>query len=286
MKKEELDKAKIYDFKSGKQVADLPSKVTPKVSVVTKDPTGKKPTDIFPGKLEHYRNIDKQHVIPTKAVAKAEVLKTHANGQWNLEVKKNDTQNQNRSVSALQMSEKEMRSEVGTNREQDIRVDKKKKNVDTLAPKRVGAPGTVRVPQIHDNTRASGDAMKAELCKFSSSGQWSLSKAEGFKHTDTHAGHDIHVKEEGGKFAHQLHGHGQGLIHGSNSGPIFDSKEKAVAAAKVKINANIYKAENPDKKEDAELGEKIEALVEDHAEENKAAERKEGHKLLGKADTK
>jgi hypothetical protein len=43
------------------------------------------------------------------------------------------------------------------------------------------------------------------------------------------------------------------------------------------------KAENPDKKEDAELGEDVEHLVEDHFEENKEDEKKEGHKLMTKS---
>ena len=38
------------------------------------------------------------------------------------------------------------------------------------------------------------------------------------------------------------------------------------------------KAENPDEKQDAQLGEDVEHLCEDHMMENKDAERKEGHK--------
>jgi hypothetical protein len=42
----------------------------------------------------------------------------------------------------------------------------------------------------------------------------------------------------------------------------------------------IKKAENPDKEADAELGEKVEKDVEEHMLENKAAEKKEGHKIF------
>ena len=45
-------------------------------------------------------------------------------------------------------------------------------------------------------------------------------------------------------------------------------------------------ATNPDKAADADLGEEIEKLVERHAQKNKRAERKEGHKLLGKNEKK
>lgn len=45
----------------------------------------------------------------------------------------------------------------------------------------------------------------------------------------------------------------------------------------------VNKAENPDKKADEELGEKVEHLVEEHMLDNEAAERKEGHKIMKKA---
>ncbi len=48
------------------------------------------------------------------------------------------------------------------------------------------------------------------------------------------------------------------------------------AAAKGK---KMGKAENPDEKQDAELGEEVEHLCETHMKENKAAEIKEGHKF-------
>ena len=44
-------------------------------------------------------------------------------------------------------------------------------------------------------------------------------------------------------------------------------------------------AANPDEKEDAKLGEKVESLVEHHMMENLAAEKKEGHPLVQKAQT-
>lgn len=50
------------------------------------------------------------------------------------------------------------------------------------------------------------------------------------------------------------------------------------------IKAKMGKAENPDKDADAELGEKVEKDVEKHFEENKAAEKQEGHKLMAKND--
>ena len=45
---------------------------------------------------------------------------------------------------------------------------------------------------------------------------------------------------------------------------------------------SMKKAQNPDEKSDAQLGEDVEHLVERHFEENKEAERKEGHKLVAK----
>jgi len=48
--------------------------------------------------------------------------------------------------------------------------------------------------------------------------------------------------------------------------------------------ANMAMAEkNPDKKQDADLGEEVEKLVERHMKDNKTAERKEGHKWVAKA---
>jgi hypothetical protein len=49
-------------------------------------------------------------------------------------------------------------------------------------------------------------------------------------------------------------------------------------------NPGINKAENPDKDADAKLGEKVENDVEDHMLANKAAEKKEGHKIMKKSD--
>lgn len=51
-----------------------------------------------------------------------------------------------------------------------------------------------------------------------------------------------------------------------------------------KKSENIEKAENPDEKEDAELGEKVEKDVEQHMMANKAAEEKEGHKIFEKSE--
>jgi hypothetical protein len=49
------------------------------------------------------------------------------------------------------------------------------------------------------------------------------------------------------------------------------------------IKAKMNKS-NPDEKQDAQLGEKVEHLCEDHMIENKGAERKEGHKLVQKSE--
>jgi hypothetical protein len=48
--------------------------------------------------------------------------------------------------------------------------------------------------------------------------------------------------------------------------------------------AALKKAENPDEKQDAKLGEDVEHLCEEHMMANKAAERKEGHKLVQKSN--
>jgi len=50
------------------------------------------------------------------------------------------------------------------------------------------------------------------------------------------------------------------------------------------IKAKMGKAENPDEKEDAQLGEDVEHLCEDHMLANKDAERKEGHKIVQKSE--
>lgn len=47
---------------------------------------------------------------------------------------------------------------------------------------------------------------------------------------------------------------------------------------------NLPKSENPDEKQDAKLGEEVEHLCEDHMVRNASAERKEGHKLVSKAE--
>jgi hypothetical protein len=47
---------------------------------------------------------------------------------------------------------------------------------------------------------------------------------------------------------------------------------------------NLAKKENPDEKQDAQLGEDVENLCEDHMIANKDAERKEGHRLVSKAE--
>jgi len=44
--------------------------------------------------------------------------------------------------------------------------------------------------------------------------------------------------------------------------------------------SSLVKAENPDEKQDAELGERVEHLCEEHMLENRGAERKEGHRIV------
>lgn len=52
------------------------------------------------------------------------------------------------------------------------------------------------------------------------------------------------------------------------------------------IKAKLGKGENPDKEEDAKLGEKVENDVEEHFKQNKEAEAKEGHELMVKPENK
>jgi hypothetical protein len=52
------------------------------------------------------------------------------------------------------------------------------------------------------------------------------------------------------------------------------------------IKAKLGKAENPDEKADAELGEKVENDVEEHFKENAEAEQEEGHGLMAKPEDK
>jgi len=49
---------------------------------------------------------------------------------------------------------------------------------------------------------------------------------------------------------------------------------------RIAMSEKMGKAENPDAKADADLGEKIEHLCEQHMLENRDAERKEGHKIV------
>jgi hypothetical protein len=64
--------------------------------------------------------------------------------------------------------------------------------------------------------------------------------------------------------------------------PKYEFKDKV----KKELAKEMGKAENPDKEADAKLGEKVEKDVEEHFKENKAAEAKEGHKLMVKSDEK
>lgn len=68
----------------------------------------------------------------------------------------------------------------------------------------------------------------------------------------------------------------------------FTAQEAAIAVLKkteeMFKKSKLVKAENPDEKQDAKLGEAVEHLCEEHMVENKDAERKEGHKLVAKAE--
>jgi hypothetical protein len=68
----------------------------------------------------------------------------------------------------------------------------------------------------------------------------------------------------------------------------YTAKEAALAVLKKTEEllrfSRLAKAENPDEKQDAKLGEEVEHLCEDHMIENKAAEKKEGHKLVQKSE--
>ena len=59
-----------------------------------------------------------------------------------------------------------------------------------------------------------------------------------------------------------------------------ESADKIDGAIKAKMGKN----ENPDEKQDAELGEKVEHDVEEHMQENAAAERQEGHSMAKPGD--
>jgi len=68
----------------------------------------------------------------------------------------------------------------------------------------------------------------------------------------------------------------------------YTAREAAYAVLKKTQEMLLAKAEskNPDKKADAELGEKVEHLVENHMVENKAAEKQEGHKIMKSDEAK
>jgi len=86
-------------------------------------------------------------------------------------------------------SETEMRSKVSTNRQQDVRVKKiprvdgvnkdetqREDNLGASVPMGKKDPSSEfpNAPQRADNIKANGGAIKAEMCKYSSHGQWSL----------------------------------------------------------------------------------------------------------------
>jgi hypothetical protein len=69
--------------------------------------------------------------------------------------------------------------------------------------------------------------------------------------------------------------------------PPYEFKNKvSKELAKEKASHGMDKAENPDKEQDAKLGEKVEHDVEEHMMENADAERQEGHKVMDKPEYK
>ena len=96
-----------------------------------------------------------------------EMCKYSSGGQWSLG--KNVNQSYDKSQNTVQMSEKEMRSEVGTNRQQDVRVDKKDEeqrddNLGSSVPmgKKDPSAEMPEAPQRADNIRADGGAIKSD----------------------------------------------------------------------------------------------------------------------------
>jgi len=65
--------------------------------------------------------------------------------------------------------------------------------------------------------------------------------------------------------------------------PHYEFKDK-VAGELAKEKKALGKAENPDKEQDAALGEKVENDVEEHFKENAGAERQEGHSMANPED--
>ncbi len=66
--------------------------------------------------------------------------------------------------------------------------------------------------------------------------------------------------------------------------PEFEFKDKVAKELAKEKASHMVKGENPDEKQDAELGEKVEHDVEEHMQENAAAEQKEGHPMAKPGD--
>ena len=66
--------------------------------------------------------------------------------------------------------------------------------------------------------------------------------------------------------------------------PEFEFKDKVAKELAKEKASHMVKGENPDEKQDARLGEKVEHDVEDHMKENAAAEAKEGHSMAKPGD--
>jgi hypothetical protein len=68
--------------------------------------------------------------------------------------------------------------------------------------------------------------------------------------------------------------------------PEYEFKDKVSKELAKEKSSHMVKGENPDEKQDAELGEKVEHDVEEHMQENKEAEAQEGHKPMAKPGDK
>lgn len=66
--------------------------------------------------------------------------------------------------------------------------------------------------------------------------------------------------------------------------PEYEFKGKVSKELAKEKASHMVKGENPDEKQDAQLGEKVEHDVEEHMQENAAAEQKEGHSMAKPGD--
>lgn len=268
-----------------------------------------------------------------------EMLKFITNGQWSLgslsasDVSKNINMSYKSPSNTVQMSEKEMRSEVGINRQQDIRVDKNKNRVSGVnkGEKVPGAkhvmvqkplkdkdikgpaegPWSIKNPAVkkaqeamwnemqQQNITKNADDMRNDNVKANDPVKYTKHVEKLPKHPkptqimDNVKASEDAMKGEGGESKHdRCIEHVKGKVNNPHAvcvaAGVRPAKWKHISKEEaLKIDHNgqwsMNKA-NPDKEEDADLGEEVEQLVERHAKKNKAAERKEGHELLGKTE--